>query len=253
MAEIVSDSPVPMYRQLAGLLRDRVRRGELARGVRIPSEAELGIAYGISRITVRQALSELEREGLLERAPGKGTFVRRQTGRVERLTGLSGFGENVSGLGLTAGYRTYKAREETIPLQIADRLGTSGARAFVVDRVLLADGRPVGAHLSYLPSWIVEKAPPGAFSREVLDRGSLYAAMQGAGAVLHRAEETVEPALAGAADAERLDVEMGALLLRVTRTVYDSEGRPLEHVIITYRPDNYTFRQRLYRHPGTGR
>jgi GntR family transcriptional regulator len=240
-----------MYQQLADLLRGRIKRGELARGDRIPSEAELGHSYGISRITVRQALSELEREGLLERVPGKGTFVPQTAGRVERMVELTGFGENMKKLGRNVGYATLRAREESVPLEVADRLRTPEARAFVVDRVLLADGVPVGAHLSFLPPWMVERAPVGAFSKRALDHGSLYAAMEKAGAVLHRAEETVEPALAGAEDAERLGVEEGALLLRVMRTVYDPDDRTLEHVVITYRPDTYTFRQRLYRAPRT--
>lgn len=238
-----------MYRQLASLLRGRIERGELPPGTRIPSEAELGHTYGISRITVRQALSELKREGLLERVPGKGTFVRRGAGRVGRMVELTGFGENMRELGREAGYVTLRAREERVPLEIADRLGTSEARAFVVDRILLADGKPVGMHLSFLPLWIVESAPKEAFSKRSLDHSSLYAAIEKAGAVLHHAEELVEPTMAGADDAERLGVRQGALLLRVTRTVYDPKDRVLEHVIITYRSDTYTFRQRLYRKP----
>jgi GntR family transcriptional regulator len=245
--EISADSPVPLYRQLADLVRKRIQGGELRHGARLPSEAQLGNAYGISRITVRQALSELEREGLLERTPGKGTFVRQSTRRVERLTKLAGFGENVADLGRTVGYHTFRAREESVPPTVADRLQLPNARAFVVDRLLLADGTPVGMHLSYLPLWVVERSPTGAFTQEALDHGSLYTAMEETGAALHWAEEVVEPALAGAEDSERLGIEEGRLLLRVTRTVYDPDDRPLEHVIITYRSDAYTFRQRLYR------
>lgn len=250
MAEIVVNSPVPMYRQLSDLIRGRMKRGELTCGARLPSEAELCEAYSVSRMTVRTALAELERENLLERIPGKGTFVRRDAGRVERHTRLSGFGENASECGLRAGYRALRAAEEEVPLEITDRLGTSESRAFVVERVLLADGNPVGAHLSYLPLWIPRNAAPGKFSRESLDRGSLYAAIEQAGGILERAEEVVEPALAEAADAEKLETEEGALLLRVTRTVYDPDDRPLEHVVITYRSDVYAFRQRLFRNGG---
>lgn len=247
MAEIVADSPVPMYRQLSDLIRGRMKRGELAHGARLPSEAELCKAYSVSRMTVRTALAELERENLVERIPGKGTFMRRDAGRMERHTRLSGFGENASESGLRAGYITLRAGEEDVPLEIADRLAISEPRAFVVDRVLLADGRPVGVHLSYLPLWITLNAAPGAFSRESLDRSSFYAAIEQAGGTLERAEEVVEPALADAADAKKLEMGKGALLLRVTRTVYDPDDRPLEHVIIKYRSDVYTFRQRLFR------
>jgi len=85
---------------------------------------------------------------------------------------------------------------------------------------------------------------------ESMGRNSLYAAIEQAGGTLARAEEIVEPAFADAADAEKLETEEGTLLLRVTRMVYDPNDRPLEHVVITYRPDVYTFRQRLFRNGG---
>ena len=247
MIEIIADAPVPMYRQLANLIRDRIERGELVSGTRIPSEAELGNTYKISRITVRQALYDLQREGLLERAPGKGTFVRRSAGRVERMTRLTGFGENMAGLGRKAGYATLRAGEETVSLEIVDRLRLPEDRAFVVERILLTDGQPVGAHLSYLPLWIVEGASTGAFSREALDSSSLYGAIEESGVALSRADEIVEPALAGLEDARKLAIDKGGLLLRVARTVYDAKERPLEYVLITYRSDAYTFRQQLYK------
>lgn len=247
MAEITVDSPVPMYRQLAGLIRDRIRSGELARGARVPSEADLCATYSVSRMTVRTALSELEREHLVERIAGKGTFVRHDTRRLERHTRLSGFGENAAGSGLMAGYIALRAGEESVPQNITDHLGIPKPRAFVIERVLLADERPVGTHLSCIPLWILESATPGAFSRETLNHSSLYAAIEEAGGMIDRAEEIVEPAVADAKDAEKLETEEGALLLRVTRTVYDPDDRVLEYVVITYRPDIYTFRQRLSR------
>src|SRR5215218_4905369 len=180
-----------MYRQLADLLREKVSRGEFVSGRRIPSEAKLGEAFGISRITIRQALAELEREGILDRVPGKGTFVRRPERRVERLTRLSGFGENLTALGLKAGYSTFKAGEETVPTDVSDRLRGSGRRAYVVDRAFLANGRPVGVHVSYLPLWLVDLCKPESFTKEALDRGSLYEAIERCGVRLYRAEEIV--------------------------------------------------------------
>lgn len=210
-------------------------------GARIPSEARLGEDFGVSRITIRQSLAELEREGLLERVPGKGTFVRERSAKVERLTRLSGFGENMASLGLRAGYRTLRAEEALAPLEAADRLSAPGRRAFVVERILLADGDPVGMHLSYLPLWLVRNAP-SSFDLVSLDRGSLYAAFEEAGSVLKRAEEIVEPALLFAGEADKVEAEEGDLALKIRRTVYDTEGHPVEYVIITYRADSYTFR-----------
>src|SRR5215216_6316626 len=119
-----------MYRQLSNLIRQQIERGELATGDQAPSEARLSERYGISRITVRQALAELERDALVEKVPGKGTFVREPKPRVERLTRLSGFGENMAALGLRAGYQTLRAEEGLVPEGVTDRLRSPGKRAY---------------------------------------------------------------------------------------------------------------------------
>jgi GntR family transcriptional regulator len=235
-----------MYRQLEALLREQIVRGELKAGERIPSEVQLCERWGISRITTRQALAELERDGLLERVPGKGTFVRRPQSQVTRLTRLSGFGEDMVALGLEPGYETLKASRGPVPEEVLSRLQITGAKAYVVERTLLADGEPIGMHTSYLPLWLIGQATEGSFSREALTRGSLYRVIESTGVRLQRADEIVEPAIAGEEEARRLGVKEGELVLRVKRTVYDSGERPVEYVILTYRADLYTYRIQLH-------
>ena len=99
-----ANSVVPMYRQLADLLRRQIAAGDLGDGDRLPSEAQLGEAHGVSRITVRQALADLERLGLVDRVVGKGTFVRTRPRPIEALGRLSGFGEQARAAGVAAGY-----------------------------------------------------------------------------------------------------------------------------------------------------
>jgi GntR family transcriptional regulator len=247
LAQLRENSSVPMYRQLEALLREQIQRGELEVGGRIPSEVQLCERWGISRITTRQALAELERDGLLERVPGKGTFVRKPQGRVTRLTRLSGFGENMEALGLEPGYETLKADKERVSLEVATRLQSTSTKAFVIERTLLADGEPIGIHTSYLPLWVVDQARGGSLTREALNRGSLYRAIEIAGVRLQRADEIVEPGIAGKEEARRLGINEGELVLKVKRTVYDSEEHPVEYVILTYRADHYTYRIQLHR------
>lgn len=245
LTQIRTNSSIPLYRQIADALEGRIRQGGLEEGQQLPSEARLGEGFGVSRITVRQALAELEQKGLVERVPGKGTYARRSDAKVERITRLSGFGENMAALGLTASYRVLRAEEAVAPPEVADRLGVPGRRAFLVERVLLADGTPVGAHVSYMPMWLVNDAP-GEFAKDALQEGgSLYDAVAAAGSSLGRAEEIVEPVVLDASEAGRLETEDRALGLQVRRTVYDPDGRPIEYVTITYRADSYTFRLEL--------
>lgn len=246
MSAIKAESPTPKYRQLSEFLRERIELGELGPGDRLPSESQLGDEHQLSRITIRQALANLEREGLLERVPGKGTFVRKKTSHVERVTRLTGFGENVRALGLEPGYRTFRAEPMRVSREIADRLRAQSGKAFVVERVLLADSEPIAVECSHVPLWIVKAAPAGAFSIDSLDRGSLYRAIAQSGARMFRADEVVEPGLATPEEAERLDTHEDALVLRVARTVVDANGVPLEYVHMTYRADAYTYRTTHY-------
>ena len=242
-----ADSAVPMYRQLAAQIRARIVSGELGDGDRLPSEAQFGERHGVSRVTVRQALADLERDGLLERAPGKGTFVRAPRQPLQGLTRLSGFSEHARAAGMAAGYRVVRVGEERAPVEVARRLGLEERTAYVVERVLLANGRPVGMHASWLPPWLTREARPGALSADALANGSLYAAIEGAGIEIERAEERLEPALADAAQAEALGVEPGTLVQRVQRTVWDREPRPVIVESDTYLPEAYTYRVELYR------
>lgn len=129
--------------------------------------------------------------------------------------------------GRVPGYRALRAEEAAAPLEAADRLSASGRRAFVVERVLLADGAPVGMYLSYMPLWLVRKVPR-SFDRDSLDRGSLYSAFEAVDSVLQRAEEIVEPTILSIDEADKVETEEGSLALRIRRTVYDTDGRPVE-------------------------
>ena len=73
-SNINPDSMIPMYKQIVNLLNEKIEKGELKPGDKLPSEAELMEAYSVSRITIRSAISELEEDGLVIRSRGKGTF-----------------------------------------------------------------------------------------------------------------------------------------------------------------------------------
>lgn len=246
LSAIDAYSSSPKYRQLAALIRGRILQGEWTPGQRIPSEAELHAAHKLSRITIRQALAELEREGLIERAPGIGTFVRKRSGHIERSIGLSGFGENMAALGMEPGYRTLRAEPARIPPEIAFRLKTHPSKAFVIERLLLADGEPVARHESYLPQWVVKQAGAAALAGEALDRKSLYRTLGEAGIQMAWAEEIVEPGLIDRREAEQLHLDEGALALRVMRIVFNERNDPIEYVRLVYNAGVYTYRTTLY-------
>src|SRR5690606_21984608 len=96
--------PAPLYHQLETLLRRQILAGRWAAGERIPTEEQLVEAYGVSRVTVRQALRNLVLDGYLERGPGRGTFVRKPT-LTAGERGLTSFTQDMGALGLRAGAR----------------------------------------------------------------------------------------------------------------------------------------------------
>lgn len=236
------DSHIPLYRQLRDLLATAIRDGEWAPGDRLPSEAELGETHQVSRITVRQALRELELAGALLRIAGKGTFVRERP-PVARLTRLSGFGENMRAMGREPGYRVLRCQHSQADETTASRLRLPlGAPTLDLERVLLADGRPVALARSTIAERAFNGIPP---DDRALAAGSLYGLLADAGVRLADATEVVEPAVAGSEEAALLDVEPGQLLLQVHRLALDQGGQPVEDVQLLYVASRYTFTLRL--------
>ena len=98
MAELLPLSPVPLYTQLKELLRERILDGSYPPHSRMPSESELGKAFDVSRITVRQALGDLQKEGLIFKIHGKGTFVAKPK-TFQNVSTLQGLAESMTGRG----------------------------------------------------------------------------------------------------------------------------------------------------------
>jgi GntR family transcriptional regulator len=188
---------------------------------------------------------DLEKDGQLEKIPGKGTFIK-NTQKIRGLTRLSGFNEVTAASGLEAGYKIIeidtndKSKEAKAILRIND------PSLFLLKRVLLASGNPVGMHTSFIPNWLIEKAPE-SFTSENLSRSSLHATIEKTGVLLYRAEEIIQPSLAGKEGVENLGLNIDDLTLKVKRTIFDTCERPVLYEIDIYRPDAYTYSIEIYR------
>src|ERR1700692_3080551 len=108
MGAIVRKSPLPRYYQLKEIMREKIASGEWNPADLTPSERELGEQYGISRMTARQAITELVNEGLFFREQGKGTFVSRHK-ITQQLIRLTGFTEDIRARGQRPGTRVLSA------------------------------------------------------------------------------------------------------------------------------------------------
>ncbi len=236
----------PLHIQVKGYLDQLLDRGELKAGDRLPSEKELELQFGVSRITVRHALQALASEDRIVRIPGKGSYVREP--KVEPLTALTSFSENMRARGRTPSYTQTQVELVEAPASAASALALSpGQRALHIHRLMLADGLPMAIQDAYLPEHIHARNPL-LFERDVLDNVSMYKVLEiELGIKLFRAEEQVDAAIAQPAEAKDLATDADEVVLIVKRTTYDIDGKPVEYVKLVFPTSRYRYKVELFR------
>ncbi len=235
------ESGVPLYYQLATVLRESIISGRFPIGGKIPTEAELVEQYGVSRATVRGALQHLREEGLIRREAGRGTFVARTpefTGNLEMDGTLNG----LIAMGLATSPRLIELREVTLPPQEAAALGMEpGAPVLRVYRVRYYKEHPYCYIINTLPLEIGR-----GISAAEWERGSMLRYLQkNHGIRLGDADEHVRATVADSNLARWLEVRIGAPLLQVNYLIRDANGDPVETPVIYYRSDMHAFTLRL--------
>lgn len=213
---------------------EAIRAGGFEPGDRLPPERELAERLGVSRSTLRLALHDMERAGVVTRRPGRGggTFV--AVPRVERdLASFAGLGEYIRRQGLEAGARVIGLAVTAAGPAVAEALQIApGDPIVAVDRIRLAGGEPIALERSRFPA----ERFPGLAERAL--GGSLYDLMRDEyGLEPVRAVERIQPVAAQPGVAELLGVEPGTPLLAVERVAYDAGGLPLEHADDLFRGD----------------
>ena len=225
-----------LHARLADALRERIVSGALAVGGTLPSEARLVEEFGISRGTVRQALSTLRNEGLIEGGQGRPPVVRRRPMAQPFETFLS-YSAWVEQSGHRPGQRTIELARRGADAVAAAELGLEPGEP-VVDllRLRLLDDEPV----------MLERTTFVLDVGRLLfdfdpDAGSIYAGLLGRGVEMAAATHTIDAIAATAGDAELLEIPVGGPLLRERRTASTADGRTVEYADDRYRPDRATF------------
>lgn len=218
-------------------IREYVRGlvGDRAPGTPAPSERDLVDRFGVARMTVRQALDALVGEGVLERHPGRGTFV---AGPRRTPTGVRGLTDDLARLGVAVETRTLAAETVTAgeAMAAAFRIGPDDLLVRWV-RLRVGDGRPVCLSETYLPAALAGDLPahlPASLYDELGSRG-------------HRptwAEDTVSAGVASDEEAELLEIPPGAPVLRHTRRSLTGET-VVELSRSVLRGDEYTLHLQL--------
>lgn len=236
---------IPLYAQLRETLRRDIRERGLRPGDRLPTEAQLEAQYGVSRATIRQAVGDLELEGVLRRVQGKGTFV--ATPKIQHVPVLTSFSELLRSQGYEPSHRLLESSVVGAPDEVAQDL------AIEVDepcrylwRLFAADGEPVGISQTWLPLSVIGDADQRIEQGAAQDR-SLYELLDEGpdGPLLHHATETINPSPAGPSEAELLGCEVGTPLLLIHRSTFTADDRPLEWTRLVFVPGRYEYRVEL--------
>ncbi|MFC4947842.1 GntR family transcriptional regulator [Pseudonocardia sp. GCM10023141] len=225
---------VPAHVQIERWLLAQIAAGEIVTGDRLPGERVLAAALRVSRMTLRQALDELARRGVLVRLPGRrgGAFVAEPKLDCD-LTGVAGFTEQMRRADRRAGARVLSARTVAAEPPVATALGLpAGDPVHELVRVRDADGTALALECSWLPAAQL----PGLLERPLT--GSLYDLLgRGYGLAPHTAVEYLEPVTADAADAAALGLPVGTALMQVERTAHSATGVAVEFARDRYRAD----------------
>lgn len=244
--KIDRDSPIPYYYQLERILTEEIESGRYKPGDRLPGEQELCETFDVSRTVVRQALSEMETEGLLHRRKGRGTFVAPKKseaggGLFQSLTSLY---EDVSARGGTLRSEVRRFEVAPAPGLVAAELGLSeGDPVMVLDRLRFVDGVPWVVTTTHLP----ENLCPRLLDEDMTNQ-SLYAVLEEkCGVAILYGRRSVEAVAASAAVARSLGVEERDPVLLLRNTSYGEDERPVEHFVAHHRGDLSRFEVNLVR------
>ncbi len=239
----LSSGPVPLYHQLKQIVRGEIERGIYKPGDRLPSETEWIQKYAVSRITVRQALSELETEGVVVRRHGKGTYVAER--HIEQdLVRLTDFVEDMELAGLSPSSQVLLFAHELASAHVAETLQVADGTEIVrIDRLRLANERPIAFDSTWLPLRFGM-----LLSQEMLRQETIYHILETRydipieAGIFH-----ITAANATAEQARALHVSAGAALLLIQRTSYTTGDLPIYVQERYYLPERVGYRVTLLR------
>lgn len=230
-------SKTPIYFQLKQILKSEILSGKYTQGQLLPSERELCAQYGISRMTARQAIGELQNEGYLYKIQGKGAFV--SSRKIEQnLAVLTSFSEDMLRMGRQPGSKILSIKNLRADVEIAGKLEIGiGEHVLLLERLRFADAQPISIESSYLNAERIRSIEVGGddqFSLYRYLRDELHIRLAGA-------RETIETMLITGTRAQLLLAPENTLGLLMERVTWDDRKTPIEFVKSIYRGDTYKF------------
>ena len=235
--QLQEESADPLYLQIREALCDYIERSELQPGDALPSEREMSEIFSVNRLTVRKALEQLIRDGIICQIPGKGTFVEKPK-FDQRLLVMTSFTDAIQREGHTPGSRLLDLSGITPRPSIRKALELSKEdQVLQTRRLRLIDDEPFSIAASYIPMEYGRQIRMGDFGEK-----SLYGLLKECcGLIMSKTQCSLEAVAADAASAEILQISAGAPLFLMTGTTRAQNGIIAEYFRVLYRGDRLRF------------
>ncbi len=239
-------NPTPLYHQLKELVRQQIEQGELRPGEMLPTEKSFEQKFGLSRITVRQALGKLAQEGYITRTRGKGSFVARATLQDKRLDRLGAFLEDLEHEGHSVRCMLQGIERIASDHKLASLLRVpEGTTLIRVPRLALVDEEPTCLSTAF---W-AERYAPRVLEKELESYISFYPYFEKHHRLfLEYADKTLQAVSATQEEAVILKIKAGAPVLLSEILSFTAQHEPRLLIKSVYRGDRYSYYVRLHRH-----
>ena len=238
------DIPIPLYFQLKELLRKLIMDGSWTLGDAIPTERELCDIFGVSRTTIRQAVSELVNEGLLYRSQGRGTFVAKQKLKERFIQQNIGFYEEMTSKGLHLESEVLEQSVTVAPDDIAAQLQIkNGDKIIKIERLRSVESEKVLIVVTYIPYDIC----PGLVEEDLNDASLYQILREKYGLKVETGSRTIEAISASDFDAQLLGIPKDVPLLLIKSIGYLADGKPLEYYEAKHRGDRCKLEVEFFR------
>ncbi|WP_281164119.1 GntR family transcriptional regulator [Liquorilactobacillus sicerae] len=225
----------PIYIQIHNQIKREIESGKWVVGQRIPAERKLATDFGVSRMTLRQAIQTLVDEGILERRVGSGTFVARKKVQ-EKMSGITSFTELTRAQGKVPSSKTVSYRITTPSLSEMEKLQLNEKQLVLrMERIRYADQTPICFEVATVPHQLVQN-----FSKEEVT-SSLYHVLEEHGYAIGHAQQKVSAMLASEKIAEYLKIKRGEAILRLHQVTWLTDQRPFEYVRTQYVGERFEF------------
>ncbi|GAB6154567.1 GntR family transcriptional regulator [Desulfosporosinus burensis] len=238
--KINTKSQLPLHVQIKDCLNEEIRNGNIEG--KIPSERELMDIFSVSRTTVREAVATLEREGVVEKRHGKGTFVSLRPIQEQWLGNISTFSETIKRAGMKPGAKLLSKGIKSSPQVISDMFG--GQEFYVIERLRSANDKVVAIERKCFETETGLK-----LASYDLNDANIYKLLEfDIGITPWTAQEIITSNKPSKEDAALLGISKTSSVLVIKRSTWDPEGKLIEFVNAILRADIYSVNIRMSRH-----